>query len=382
MRFAKRWEAQFVLGTGVAGLLSIAGCPQAGEAGDDTTGAAAAGASSGNQPQSGAQSGSGASAGAASPAAPLLFVSDTANGVLTFSSPATTDGDAAPLNHISGTYGYAAWLVSAVALGVDRTGALVALTSNDGISVFKRAETASGNLTPDRDIYGDATGLTLDSAANDDMVVDVANDRVLACNFAGVFIFDRFSNDGRQGNVAPTRKFSSADLTDPHSLALGSNGDLYVTDLDRIVVFASGGTRSGAIRADRIIKIPAPDAAVEGALSIPDSVFVDAGDRLYVTDTNRGFIFVLEGAAALNGTVAPSRVIDFDFDPDGAFSKNFRPTDIVVDRQGIGYVIDAFSSVIRVIDNIATRSGTLTPDRTIQGPASQLDQPNSLFIWE
>src|SRR5262249_35647098 len=161
---------------------------------------------------------------------------------------------------------------------------------------------------------------------------------VLACNFAGVFIFDRFSGDARGGDIAPTRKFTSPDLTDPHSLALGANGDLYVTDLDRVVVFAKGGARSGTINADRVIRIPAPDAAVEGALSIPHSVFVDASDRLYVTDSQRGFIFVLEGAAGLSGTVTPSRVIDFDFDPDGAFSKDFRPTDIVVDRQGVGFV--------------------------------------------
>lgn len=375
-----RFGRNLVLSASVLALLNAAGCPQSGTNSEDSDASAAAG----SETQSGAnpQATPGSTTGAVSPASPILFVSDTVSGVLAFSAPAAASGDVAPANHIWGTYGYAAWLVSSVALGVDRSGSLVALTSNDGISVFKGAQSATGNRTPDRDIYGPSTGLSLDAATNDDLIIDRTNDRALACNYAGVFIFDRFSADGRQGDIAATRTISSSDLTQPRSLALGANGDLYVADVDQVVVFANGGLRDGAVRADRIIRIPAPDAVVAGTLSRPASIFVDAQDRLYVVQSDPGFIFVFDGASDLAGTVTPNRVIDFDFDLSSAFDKNFYPTDLAVDAQGVGYVLDAFNMAIRVVDRIAERSGTLTPDRTIQGPGTKLDQPNALFIWE
>jgi hypothetical protein len=371
-----RIRNKLVLSASLLGLLNTAGCPQS-----ETIPADAAVAND-QQSAASAQAAPGSTAGVASPTAPILFVSDTVNGVLAFSAPATADGDVAPKNHIWGTYGYAAWLVSSVAVGVDRSGALVALTSNDGISVFKGAQSATGNRTPDRDIYGPSTGLSLDAATNDDLIFDRTNDRALACNYAGVFVFDRFSADSRQGDIAPTRTITSIDLKDPHSLALGPNGDLYVADVDKVAVFAGGGARDGAIRADRIIQLPAADAVVAGTLSHPASVFVDAQDRLYVIQSEPGFVYVLDQASARAGTVAPDRVIDFDFDLSSSSSKDFYPIDVVVDAQGVGYILDALSAAIRVVDNIAARTGTITPDRTIQGPTTKLEQPNALFVWE
>ena len=356
-------------------VLNLAGCPQDGAA-LDTDGATPAGNSNTNNNTSGATK--------LAPSAPILFVADGINGVMSFRNPATLDGDVPPTTHITGTHGFALWLDTPVQLSVDKFGDLIALTSDDGISIIDDAESARGQLTPVRDVFGNATELSLVASVNTGLFVDRGADRLFACNHKGIMIWDDFSGRALDGDVPPTRMITSPDLFDPEALALAPNGDLYVSVSDRIVVFANAASRSGAIRADRSIEVLAEWAVVQGTTVTPRTICLDTAGRLYVVESEPGFIYVIDNVAARSGVIPPDRTIDFDFDPtsDSIFAKDFFPNAIAVDSKGNGYVSDFQHDAIRIIPNIGTRSGTLPEEGTLAGFNSRIAQVNGLFIWE
>ena len=112
-------------------------------------------------------------------------------------------------------------------------------------------------------------------------------------------------------------------------------------------------------------------------------MFVDTNDTLYVVDyviiepdygRADGSVHIFNDAASLNGNQAP----DFNLVIAGAV----QPTAIVVDEAGVGYIVDNANDAVYQYDDVATRHGTLTPDRTIQGDATQMRHPDSVFLAE
>ncbi|HOO17806.1 MAG TPA: hypothetical protein PLU99_11950, partial [Phycisphaerae bacterium] len=58
-------------------------------------------------------------------------------------------------------------------------------------------------------------------------------------------------------------------------------------------------------------------------------------------------------------------------------------TVIAVDSAGTGYIADRdTANAVFIYDNIATRNGTIAPDRTLQGANTLLQRPISVFISE
>jgi hypothetical protein len=55
-------------------------------------------------------------------------------------------------------------------------------------------------------------------------------------------------------------------------------------------------------------------------------------------------------------------------------------TAIAVDANGVGYIVDNTLNAVYSYDNIATRNGTIAPDRTLQGAATQLNGPIRVFL--
>ena len=102
-------------------------------------------------------------------------------------------------------------------------------------------------------------------------------------------------------------------------------------------------------------------------------VFIDDDDNMFVVDAD-GFIYTFNNASSLNGNIAPN----FTLTVPGSTGL----TAIAVDSSGTGYLVDINADAVFSYDNIATQNGTVTPDRTIQGANTQLDEPIRVFLTE
>jgi hypothetical protein len=337
-------------------------------------------------------------AGSVTPPQPTLFVFDAFNGAFAFPNPATANGNVTPTIHFwgrpDGSDDAPSFLHGAA---VDRSGALLFLENGLRLDVFSNALPADPFPQPDATI---ASSDLVDTGVAA-MTYDRPNDRLFIISQdigsdvlpARVLVYDNITRAPRVGNVAANRIIASTDLnfTMVRGTALGPNGDLYIVRPgspsmpdDSVVVYTNAATRNGQTRVDRIITVSVgPDP---GDFAEIDNIFIDGSDRLYVLDNNAGFVHVLEGAATLNGANSPVRSIDFDFLPDDPRFKNFGPLSLTIDSRGTGYILadiraDLHAAIL-VLDNIATRSGTIVPDRIIEGPDVGFEFANGLYLWE
>lgn len=377
-------------------LLNIAGCPQGdtnvdggGDSGTNNDSGRGVGVGANTNGSAGGATGTNDGSGTdvgptdretVTPSTPILFVGDKNGGLLSFKNPASLNGDVAPTTRIFGTFNVRE---DAVALAVDRFGDLLSLSSDIGLAVFNGAETAAGDLSPNRRLTGSDTQLTHDFTLNSALLYDRSADRLFACNASAILVWDNVS--ALDGNAAPTRSITSPDLNGPRSMALGPNGDLYVTATTHVAVFKNAAARDGDLRADRVIRFLDESSVIAGTTITVDTVFVDGADRLYVYDSEPGaIIFVLDNAAALDGVVAPNRTIDIELAPTtpGSFAPEFFPAAMTVDSSGTGYVADFGQDAIHIIPNIGARDGVLPAEQSIAGPNTQFDEIGGLFIWE
>ncbi len=303
-------------------------------------------------------------------ATPILFITNyMAQGVIAYEDPASLSGNIAPDLNLQGA---STQLGGPADLVVTSTGEmLVANYLSAAITAYEDAQTAHGNLAPDGNVVGGATQLVnptsiaLESTSDRVFVADrVAND---------IKVYEGASEGSFNGNLPPTRLIrttTSGDLNQPFGVNLDSAGNLYVANSGaaNVLMFDSAGGLNGDVAPTRILN--SPDFA--GALIY--DVFVDLDDRLYVLD-GAGRVLMFNGAASLNG-MAPADVI-LTVNAGGPLLAS-----IIVDREQIGYVVDAGSDAIYSFDAIHTRNGLVAPDRTIQGPNTQMNQPMRMFLME
>lgn len=348
-------------------------------ASNSTGGSSTSGGSSGGGANN---TGSGAAAGGANvadrsqlvrPGSPTLFVTDPTIGVMSFAGANALNGNVAPTTFIDSFERFRStsdlFPMTAHAVCVDRVGSLVVNDAAPSLRFYNNAATVTGIPAPDREIGGLGSRL----ADNRGIAYDRANDRLFVATGNRVLVFEG-AKLAENGEVAPTRVFTSPDLPGGESIALGPNGDLYVADLlgQTVLVFANAGQRTGEVRADRVIDPPI----------IADVIAVDALDRLYVAFSDD--ITVLADASKLNGEVrdTPEMHLAGVAAIDETASAQTEIASLVVDSRGIGYVGDIANGAIHVVDNIASRVGDIRADRAITGPAVVFDRPFSIFLWE
>src|SRR5215471_7425249 len=195
----------------------------------------------------------------------------------------------------------------------------------------------------------------------------------------------------------------------------GGTGQLYVSDQGGNAILRF----SGATKANGNIS---PAANISGAstqISNPQYIFVDtAANRLYLANLNGSDILVFEKVSTLNGNQTPSRVIsstnlatptdvavdtikDLLYVADNGkvavftgastasgptlavriIQLSFTPVAILVDASSDRlFVADNTGNAIDVFDGASTRNGSVTPDRTLTGAHTQLNQPAGLRI--
>jgi hypothetical protein len=132
-----------------------------------------------------------------------------------------------------------------------------------------------------------------------------------------------------------------------------------------VLVFADAADMDGEVAPARVISSSAFDAIVD--------VRVDAGDRLFVVESG-GSVHSFDGAAALDGAQAPDRTLEI---PGAA-----RLAAIAIDSAGTAYVADNALNAVYVYQDIGALNGSVPPDGTVQGLATQLDDPSGVIIVE
>jgi hypothetical protein len=309
------------------------------------------------------------------PNSPTLFIADANKGIISFANINVADGNVAPTTFIDSFERLRQtsdqFPMTALAVCVDRTGTLIVNDAFPALRFYNNAAKVTGIPAPNREIGGLGSRLA-DSLG---MTYDRENDRLFVATSDRVLIFEGATLK-QNGEVAPTRLFSSPDLPGGGSIALGPNGDLYMTDLleQRILVFANAGLRSGEIRADRVIEL----------FIISNVVCVDSSDRLYVAGATGDVIAVVDKASSLDGEVRDFREMRLSgvraIDEAGSAQPEIEA--LVVDSRGIGYVADRANAAIHVIDNIGSRTGDIRTDRAIHGPAVEFIRALAIFLWE
>lgn len=306
-------------------------------------------------------------------AEPRLFIANfTGDGVLSYVNPSTVNGNIAPDTNLDGA---ATLLDDPADIVVNSAGQLLAanFTANS-ITTYDDAENANGNLAPDGNVTGGATQL-VDPVT---LAINTGEDLLFVADLNGagasrILVFSGTTGATFNGNLAPTRTITSADLADPLGINFGANDDLYVANnsggADNVLVFANASNLNGAVGATRILT-----SALFGTLF---DVFVDPNDNLFVVDSADGEIYIFNDASSLNGPVTP----DFTLDVTPAVTL----TAIAVDSNDVGYIVDfaaGGTGAIFSYDNISTRNGAFNPNRTIQGAATQLAGPIRVFLTE
>ena len=243
--------------------------------------------------------------------------------------------------------------------------------TNDSIPVFNNANSANGNIFPDRSVSGAATLLNEPSS----IWLDKASDRLYVANnnTNSILVFNNASTIN--GNAVPARVISGAatTLSSPYSVWYDAGSDrFYVPNYgaNSILVFDNASTINGNVAPSRII------SGTATTLSGPITVWYDAtADQLYVSNYGAPSVIVFSNAGTATGDVAPSRTIAGS---NTTFSGPF-PLWLDYDSDEL-YVGDYSNSSILVFKNASTADGNITPSRIISGASTTLSEPWGLFL--
>jgi sugar lactone lactonase YvrE len=302
---------------------------------------------------------------------PVLFaVNYGGNSASTFVDPAKLSGDVPAATNLVGAK---TQLLYPIDVAVNAAGRLLvcnnggAMGAGSAILVYDDAINATGDRVP----VGNVSGAQTMIHAPVSLAVDASRDLLYLANFGSntILVFAGTSRSTFNGNVAPTRVFSSTSPINPSAIRLDGADNLYVANLSpaNIQIFAHASTLMGST---------SPRIVTNAQLFNLSGVFVDGKDRLFVLSLNAGSyqLLTFRGASTLNGVVT----YDTSLTLQGAKAAD----GIVVDAEDTGYISNNDGNAILVYEKISTRNGTAVPDRTIQGPKTGLSEPAGLFLLE
>ncbi|BAV33955.1 hypothetical protein SCL_1650 [Sulfuricaulis limicola] len=230
--------------------------------------------------------------------------------------------------------------------------------------IYNDANTVSGGTLPNRVVSG---GLTTLSGPRG-IAVDMAHDQIYVANFLNDSILVFHNARIVTGGDAPDRMITGATMDGPSALFVDVvNNRLFVanTNGNSILIYDNASALNGNV---------APTRALTGAmttLNAPIDVCADATRNLVYVANGNGQILVFNNAAivASSNDIAPLRSIPISSGVVGIF------VDIMADRL---YVASANS--VLIFDGASRANSGSTPNRTITGGGSMLNQPRDIFV--
>ena len=212
-------------------------------------------------------------------------------------------------------------------------------------------------------------GVAVDSAGNL-YIADTYNSRVRKVTNG---VITTVAGNGTQSFSGDNGSATSAQLYNPHGVAAGPDGSLYIADSsnNRIRKVANGaittvvGNGTAGFSGDN-------GPAASAQLSDPEGVAVDSAGNLYIADTGDNRIRKVTNGVIV--TVAGTGWCGFTLGDNGpaASAQLCSPKGVAVDSAGNLYIADTFDQLIRKVSNgvITTVAGTGT-----HGPSSGDNSP-------
>lgn len=310
----------------------------------------------------------------------VLFVVNNNARITSYSNPGGLNGDVEPSTSLP--VGSVTGIFQPRSIVLTRNDVLLISSQNDAIVGYEDGFGSTGATLVDRTIEGSNTLLSTPIS----FAYDEINDRLFVGNANaddGVLVFDDVSALDFDGNSAPDRNFGPTDrfpfgtsvsITSTFdAMDLDADGNLYASDTSglngnqsRILVFTDPGAADGGIEAPRSF-------TSDSWGNIEDIVITD-GDVLLVVD-GEDAVYIFNDASTLSGDVDPSAVLTVPI-------TRARLDGILVSSTGMGFVADRENFAIYAFDDIESLSGSLVPDRAIEGNATELRNPRQMFLFE
>jgi hypothetical protein len=169
------------------------------------------------------------------------------------------------------------------------------------------------------------------------------------------------------GNLAPIATIQGASTlinAPQHIFVDGASDTLYVANQGNVLAFANASTKTGNVAPDRNI-----NGAATGLATPVDVSFDDAKNLLYVADARD--VLVFSNGSSATGNVAFQHDIKVGFVISALF------LDSTNDRL---FLADSAANAIHVYDGASLLNSTVAPTRTINGAATQLNQPVGVAV--
>ncbi len=232
---------------------------------------------------------------------------------------------------------------------------------------------------------GGPQGLAIDSTGNL-YIADTGNHRIRKVTTAGVI--STVAGGGVAGFSGDGGVATSAQLNTPMSVAVDSQGNLYIADtynsrVRKVTTMGVISTVAGGAAGFSGDGGPATAAAV----SAIEGLAVDSAGNLYIADNGNNRVRKITAATGVISTVAGNGTQGFSGDGDLAIAAElFYPQGVAVDAAGNLYIADSGNNRIRRVTAagiISTIAGNGTPDFSGDGglaTAAELGYPVGLAV--
>ncbi|MGA9031832.1 MAG: hypothetical protein WB402_04860 [Sulfuricaulis sp.] len=232
--------------------------------------------------------------------------------------------------------------------------------------IYNDANTVSGTNAANRVVAGGLTtvsfprGIAIDMPRNQLYVANTGANSILVFNNARTVT----------GGDAPNRTISNTTTPiTPMALFIDPVNDrLYVANTggNSVLIYDNASTLNGSnVTPSRTL------AGVLTTLISPTGIYVDTTRNLLYVVNSTNQILVFNNADAVNGNIAPVRSIPILSASAGIF------VDVMADRL---YVSNTSANSIYVFDGASTANSSSSPNRTLSGGTSALNQPLDLFV--